>query len=115
MRKNCFGIGLYPLTITNMEVNTLSNEKLNLQEISSSMMQLFVQDVFNKNNITDENKKTLTDDQKEKLKKVVADLQAQVDEYVKTAKEKKEEKPAAEAAPKNTTLRDMMKNRKKDK
>ncbi len=109
------GIGKGPLTNTKLEVNTLSNEKLNLQDISSSMMQLFVQDVFNKNNISEENKKTLSEDQKEKLRKVVADLQAQVDEFVKNSKEKKEEKPAAEEAPKNTTLREMMKNRKKDK
>lgn len=93
----------------------MANEKLNLQEISSSMMQLFVQDVFNKNDIKEENTKTLSEDQKEKLRKVVADLQAQVDEYVKNTKEKKEEKSEAKVeAPKNTTLRDMIKNRKKD-
>lgn len=80
------------------------------------MMQLFVQDVFNKNNISEENTKKLTDEQKEKLRKVVADLQAQVDEYVKNAKEKKEEKPVEEVdTPKNVTLREMIQNRKKDK
>lgn len=81
------------------------------------MMQLFVQDVLNKNNVSKENTKTLTEDQKEKLRKVVADLQAQVDEYVKNAKEKKEEKPEDQVVetPTNVTLRDMLKNRKKDK
>ncbi|APH05887.1 hypothetical protein [Bacillus weihaiensis] len=94
----------------------MSNEKLNLQEISSTMMQLFVQDVFNKNDITEEKKKSLSDEQKAQLRKVVEDLQAQVDEFVKNSKEKKEEKTEVqEEAPKNTTLRDMIKNRKKDK
>ena len=70
----------------------MANEKLNLQEISSTMMQLFVQDVFSKNNISNENKKTQSDEQKAQLKKVVEDLQAQVDEFVKGSKEKKEER-----------------------
>lgn len=93
----------------------MSNEKLNLQDISSTMMQLFVQDILSKNNITDDTKRKLSADQKEQLKKVVADLQAQVDEYVKSAKEKKEETPVVEEATKNMTLRDMLKNKKKDK
>ena len=99
-----------------MEVKTLSNDKLDLQEISQTMMQLFVQDVLNKNNISDENKKKLSDEQKDQLKKVVADLQAQVNEFVKGAQAKKEE-PAemVEETPKNMTLRDMLKNKKNDK
>ncbi|TXC90718.1 hypothetical protein FS935_12470 [Metabacillus litoralis] len=92
----------------------MSNEKLNLQEISSTMMQLFVQDVFNKNNITEEKKNKLSDDQKAQLRKVVEDLQAQVDEFVKGSKQKQEE-PVEEDAPKNTTLRDMIKKKKEDK
>ncbi len=79
------------------------------------MMQLFVQDVLSKNNISDENKKKLTDDQKEQLKKVVADLQAQVNEFVKGAQAKKEEPEKVAEAPKNMTLRDMLKNKKNDK
>ncbi|MBU7591067.1 hypothetical protein [Metabacillus halosaccharovorans] len=93
----------------------MSNDKLNLQDISQTMMQLFVQDVLSKNNISDESKKKLTDDQKEQLKKVVADLQAQVNEFVKGAQAKKEEPEKVEEAPKNMTLRDMLKNKKKDK
>ena len=92
----------------------MSNEKLNLQEISSTMMQLFVQDVFSKNNITEEKKNKLSDDQKAQLRKVVEDLQAQVDEFVKGSKQKQEE-PVEEDAPKNTTLRDMIKKKKEDK
>ncbi|OAS83835.1 hypothetical protein [Metabacillus litoralis] len=91
----------------------MANEKLNLQEISSTMMQLFVQDVLSKNNISNENKKTLSDEQKAQLKKVVEDLQAQVDEFVKGSKEKKEENTVEKVeAPKNMTLREMLKSRK---
>lgn len=91
----------------------MANEKLNLQEISSTMMQLFVQDVLSKNNISNENKKTLSDEQKAQLKKVVEDLQAQVDEFVKGSKEKKEEDPVEKVeTPKNMTLREMLKSRK---
>lgn len=93
----------------------MADKKLNLQEISSTMMQLFVQDVLNKNNINKETSKTLSDEQKEQLKKVVADLQSQVDEFVKGSKKTEEENSAnVTEAPKNTTLREMMKNRKKE-
>lgn len=91
----------------------MANEKLDLQEISSTMMQLFVQDVLSKNNISNENKKTLSDEQKAQLKKVVEDLQAQVDEFVKGSKEKKVENTVEKVeAPKNMTLREMLKSRK---
>lgn len=93
----------------------MADKKLNLQEISSTMMQLFVQDILNKNNINKETSKTLSDDQKTQLKKVVADLQSQVDEFVKGSKKTEEDNSATTTeAPKNTTLREMMKNRKKD-
>ncbi|MBM7604037.1 spore coat protein W [Metabacillus crassostreae] len=93
----------------------MSNEKLNLQEISSTMMQLFVQDVFNKNNITEEKKNKLSDEQKAQLRKVVEDLQAQVDEFVKGSKQKQEKEEPVEETSKNTTLRDMIKKKKEDK
>jgi spore coat protein W len=93
----------------------MGNEKLNLQEISSTMMQLFVQDILSKNNVTKENRKPLSDDQKAQLRKVVEDLQAQVDEFVNASK-KKTEQPAEEPkAPQNVTLREMLRNRQKDK
>lgn|GEM_PF-5191231 len=92
----------------------MSNDKLDLKEISQTMMQLFVQDVLSKNNISNETKKKLTDEQKEQLKKVVADLQAQVDEFVKGAKAKEEKTEKIEEAPKNMTLREILKNKKKD-
>ncbi|MDQ0230642.1 hypothetical protein [Metabacillus malikii] len=93
----------------------MSKNKLNLQEISSTMMQLFVQDVLAKNNISKENRKSLTDEQKEQIKKVVEDLQAQVDEYVKGTKKTVDEENEVKETTKNTTLRDMLKNRKNDK
>ncbi|MTH53209.1 spore coat protein [Bacillus mangrovi] len=84
----------------------------NLNDISSTLMQLFVSDVFNKNNITDDTKKQLSDDQKEKIKAVVLDLQAKVDEFLSAQTQKAAEEAAPAEAPKNTTLRDMMKNKK---
>ncbi|MGD6818939.1 spore coat protein [Metabacillus sp. 84] len=85
----------------------------NLNDISSTLMQLFVSDVFNKNNITDDTKKQLTEDQKQKIKAVVLDLQAKVDEFIEAQAKKKEDEEAPKAeAPKNTTLRDMLKNKK---
>lgn len=92
----------------------MSNDKLDLKEISQTMMQLFVQDVLSKNNISNETKKKLTDEQKEQLKKVVADLQSQVDEFVKGAKAKEEKTEKIEETPKNMTLREILKNKKKD-
>lgn len=92
----------------------MGKEKLNLQEISSAMMQLFVQDVFNKNNITKENKKSLSEDQKDQLKKVVEDLQAQVEEFIQGTKQKEEEnKPKKVESPKNLTLREMIQKKKR--
>ncbi|AZB42399.1 hypothetical protein CEF21_08895 [Bacillus sp. FJAT-42376] len=87
--------------------------KDNLNEISATLMQLFVSDVFNKNKITEETRKELTDDQKAKIKAVVLDLQTKVDEFLATQNQKKAESEApAVETPKNTTLRDMLKNKK---
>ncbi|KZZ83684.1 MULTISPECIES: hypothetical protein [Bacillaceae] len=87
--------------------------KENLNEISATLMQLFVSDVFNKNNITSETKKELSEDQKAKIKAVVLDLQAKVDEFLAVQNKKTEEAEKAPVeAPKNTTLRDMLKNKK---
>ncbi|MBS2968417.1 spore coat protein [Metabacillus sp. KIGAM252] len=87
--------------------------KENLNEISAKLMQLFVSDVFSKNNITDETKKELSEDQKAKIKAVVLDLQAKVDEFLAAQNKKAEEAEKAPVeTPKNTTLRDMLKNKK---
>ena len=88
-------------------------KKLDLQEISSTMMKLFVNDVFNKNGITEEKRQTLSSAQKEQLKKVVADLQSQVDEFVKNSSKAKNAEEEVKEAPKNVTLRDMLRNKKK--
>ena len=90
----------------------MSDKELNLQETSFTMMKLFVQDILSKNGVTNENRMNLSDEQKSHLKKVVMDLQSQVDEFVK-GKDKEVEPAEKIEAPLNLTLREMIKKRKK--
>jgi spore coat protein W len=90
----------------------VSDKELNLQETSFTMMKLFVQDILSKNGVTNENRMNLSDEQKSHLKKVVMDLQSQVDEFVK-GKDKEVEPAEKIEAPLNLTLREMIKKRKK--
>ncbi|QGQ47855.1 hypothetical protein [Metabacillus sediminilitoris] len=92
----------------------MSDKKLNLHEISSSMMELFVQDVLRKNGVTKENRKNLSEEQKAHLKKVVTDLQAQVDEFVKGKKIKVESEEKVELS-NQRPLREILKKKKKKK
>jgi spore coat protein W len=93
-------------------VKIVSDKELNLQETSFTMMKLFVQDILSKNGVTNENRMNLSDEQKSHLKKVVMDLQTQVDEFVK-GKDKEVEPAEKVEAPLNLTLREMIKKRKK--
>jgi spore coat protein W len=92
----------------------LSDNKKNLEQISSSLAKLFILDAFNKHNVSSEHRRQLSDDEKQQLKALVGNLQNQVNEFLekqnqpKIAKASKTPEP-----PKNTTLRDMLKNRKK--
>ena len=90
----------------------MSDKELNLQETSFTMMKLFVQDILSKNGVTNENRMNLSDEQKSHLKKVVMDLQSQVDEFVK-GKDKEVEPAEKIEAPLNLTLREMIQKRKK--
>jgi spore coat protein W len=83
----------------------------NLEEASSSILQLFVQDILQKNGVTKENRMSLSDEQKTQLKKVVTDLQEQVDEFVK-GKEKSVKQTEEIDDKMRMTLREMIKKRK---
>ena len=83
----------------------------NLQEASSSIIQLFVQDILKKNGVTKENRISLSDEQKSQLKKVVMDLQEQVDEFLKVKEKNVKQAEEIEDAMK-MTLREMIKKRK---
>jgi spore coat protein W len=89
----------------------MANKKKNLQETSSSIVQLFVQDILKKNGVTKENRINLSDEQKSQIKKVVMDLQEQVDEFVKGKNKNVKQAEEIEDAM-NTTLREMIKKRK---
>jgi spore coat protein W len=84
----------------------------NLQEASSSILQLFVQDILQKNGVTKENRISLSDEQKAQLKEVVMNLQEQVDEFVK-GKEKSVKQTEEIEDTMRMTLREMIKKRKK--
>ncbi|MBZ5751005.1 MULTISPECIES: hypothetical protein [Metabacillus] len=90
----------------------MANKKKNLQETSSSIVQLFVQDILKKNGVTKENRINLSDEQKSQIKKVVMDLQEQVDEFVKGKNKNVKQAEEIEDAM-NTTLREMIKKKKK--
>jgi spore coat protein W len=84
------------------------NGKLN--QLSKDLVGLHVMNVFNKNG--DKKVRTLSDEEKDRIKNLVKNLQEQVDEFVNKTKEAANK--VEEAAPKKTrtTLRDSLKNRK---
>ncbi|MCD7034999.1 hypothetical protein LRR81_12140 [Metabacillus sp. GX 13764] len=93
----------------------MSENKDKLTEISSTLMQLFVSDVLSKNKVDKESRRQLTDEQKEKLRSVVFDLQTRVDEFLTNpAKKVTEDAKETEDAPKNKTLREMLQKNTED-
>ena len=65
------------------EVRTnMGKNKDKLTNISSELMEVFVADVLKKNKVPQDAASKLSDEQKQKLKKVVEDLQLQVDEFL---------------------------------
>ena len=60
----------------------MGKNKDKLTSISSDLMEVFVSDVLKKNNVSKDHASNLSDEQKQKLKKVVEDLQSQVDEFL---------------------------------
>ncbi|MFC4320614.1 hypothetical protein [Litchfieldia salsa] len=97
------------------EVNTVGQNKEKLTELSSTLMEVFVSDVFKKNNVSKETTHSLSEDQKQKIKSVVEDLKKQVDDFLagNTAEASEEEvKEALEPLAKKTTLREIIRNKK---
>lgn len=82
---------------------------------------LLVSDILNKNNITDDQKANISDDQRRMILKLVEDLQKKADDFVQQQQEKKRQAEAAkhveEAAPepqvrpKRNSLRDRIQQR----
>ncbi|MGE6626354.1 spore coat protein [Bacillus pumilus] len=83
---------------------------------------LLVSDILNKNNITDDQKANISDDQRRMILKLVEDLQKKADDFVQQQQEKKRQAEAAkhveEAAPepqvrpKRNSLRDRIQQRR---
>lgn len=87
-----------------------------LTELSRSLVGLHVKDVLNKNTKDNNNSKlrSLSDEEKEQLRKIFNDLQEQVNSFVKQTKQETEDTEATEnqAGRTRTTLRDLMQKKK---
>lgn len=83
---------------------------------------LLVSDILNKNNITDDQKANISDDQRRMILKLVEDLQKKADEFVQQQQEKKrqaesakhveEVQPEPKVRPKRNSLRDRIQQRR---
>ncbi|MDR4249068.1 MULTISPECIES: hypothetical protein [Bacillus] len=83
---------------------------------------LLVSDVLNKNNITDDQKANISDDQRRMILKLVEDLQKKANDFVEQQQEKKRQAEAAKHAeevqpepkvrPKRNSLRDRIQQRR---
>ena len=86
-----------------------------LTELSRSLVGLHVKDVLNKNTKDNNSKlRSLSDEEKEQLKKIFNDLQEQVNSFVEQTKQVTENTEEAEnnTGRTRTTLRDLMQKRK---
>ncbi|ALC80770.1 MULTISPECIES: hypothetical protein [Bacillus] len=93
----------------------MSNDPKDAPNVSDSLMQLFVSNVFKKNNVAEDDKRKLSSAEKQQIRQIVEDLQSQVNEFIEKQKQQKQEKTEAEEvqeAPKNTTLREIIRRRK---
>lgn len=87
------------------------NEKI--QEISKTLVSLHVKEVFQKNNSNKGLKfRQLSDEEKEKLRKLYKDLEAQVNAFVDKAKNQAVEVEEEVKKTTRTTIRDLMKRKK---
>ncbi|MDM5319515.1 spore coat protein [Bacillus altitudinis] len=83
---------------------------------------LLVSDILNKNNITDDQKANISDDQRRMILKLVEDLQKKADDFVQQQQEKKrqaetskhveEVAPEPQVRPKRNSLRDRIQQRR---
>lgn len=92
----------------------MSKDPKELSNVSDSLMQLFVSNVFKNNNVSEEEKRKLSPDEKQQIRKIVEDLQSQVNEFIEKQKQKQEKAETEEVPepPKNTTLRELIRRRK---
>ncbi|WP_144556789.1 spore coat protein [Bacillus pumilus] len=83
---------------------------------------LLVSDILNKNNITEDQKANISDDQRRMILKLVEDLQKKADDFVQQQQEKKRQAEAAkhveevapepQVRPKRNSLRDRIQQRR---
>jgi spore coat protein W len=96
----------------------MGKNKDKLTGISSDLMEIFVADVLKKNNVSKDTTSNLSDEQKQKLKKVVEDLQSQVDEFLAgkptQVTEEQVEEELKPLTSKKTTLRDLLRNKSEE-
>jgi len=96
----------------------MGKNKDKLTGISSDLMEIFVADVLKKNNVSKDTTSNLSDAQKLKLKKVVEDLQSQVDEFLAgkptQVSEEQVEEELKPLTTKKTTLRDILRNKSEE-
>ncbi|MEC3654050.1 spore coat protein [Bacillus siamensis] len=104
------------------EKNDLSQTKQELENSIDPLTKLLVSDVFAKYNITEDQKRSLTEEQKQAVLDMVQKLQKQANEFVERSNRKKSEALEEEAAVQEAemkrrrrpTLRDRVKQRKTD-
>jgi spore coat protein W len=75
-------------------------------------MQLFVSNVFKSHNVTDEEKRKLSPEEKQHIRQIVQDLQNQVNEFVEKTKQSTVTEEKVQEASKNTTLREILRRKK---
>ncbi|MDR0124623.1 MULTISPECIES: spore coat protein [Bacillus] len=83
---------------------------------------LLVSDILNKNNITDDQKANISDDQRRMILKLVEDLQKKANDFVEQQQEKKRQaeavkhvedvEPDPQVRPKRNSLRDRIQQRR---
>ncbi|MFZ3587686.1 spore coat protein [Bacillus sp. DJP31] len=59
---------------------------------SKSIVDLMISDIFSRHGVNQEEKKSLSDEQKQLLKSLVEDLSSQVEQFVDETKQKKMDK-----------------------
>ncbi|UYO36595.1 spore coat protein [Bacillus zhangzhouensis] len=99
------------------------NEKqeFNINTEVDPLTSLLVSDILNKNNITDDQKANISDDQRRMILKLVENLQKKADDFVQQQQEKKrqaeaakhvEVEPEPQVRPKRHSLRERIQQRR---
>ncbi|MBD8067495.1 hypothetical protein [Bacillus sp. PS06] len=93
----------------------MGKNKEKLTELSSTLMEFFVADVFRKNNVTTDATNRLSDEQKAKIKGIVEDLKTQVDEFLAGNSSDVTPNQVKDALqPKKKTLREIIREKKQN-